>query len=80
VTVARARGYAFSIEEDEPGLASVAAPVLDRTGIARAAISVAGPAARVAGSHMDQTARRVRAAAAKLSSVESVWWNGSSYR
>jgi DNA-binding IclR family transcriptional regulator len=76
----RARGYAFSIEEDEPGLASVAAPVLDRTGVARAAISVAGPAARVAGSHMDQTARRVRAAAAKLSSIESVWWSGSGYR
>jgi DNA-binding IclR family transcriptional regulator len=76
----RARGYAFSIEEDEPGLASVAAPVLDRTGIARAAISVAGPAARVAGSHMNQTARKVRAAAAQLASVESVWWSGSSYR
>jgi DNA-binding IclR family transcriptional regulator len=76
----RARGYAFSIEEDEPGLASVAAPVLDRTGVARAAISVAGPAARVAGDHMTQTARRVRAAAAQLMSVESVWWSGSTYR
>ena len=40
----RRRGYAYSIGEDEPGLASVAAPVLDRTGVARAAISVAGPA------------------------------------
>ena len=39
----RERGYAFCVEEDEPGLASVAAPVLDHTGIARAAISVAGP-------------------------------------
>lgn len=76
----RARGYAFSIEEDEPGLASVAAPVLDRTGIARAAISVAGPAARVAGEHMNQTARRVRAAAAHLMSVESVWWSGTGFR
>ena len=45
----RERGYAFSVEEDEPGLASVAAPVLDHTGIARAAISVAGPVARVSG-------------------------------
>ncbi|HTW19270.1 MAG TPA: IclR family transcriptional regulator, partial [Mycobacteriales bacterium] len=76
----RARGYAYSIEEDEPGLASVAAPVLDRTGIARAAISVAGPAARIAGEHMNQTARRVRAAAAQLMSVESVWWSGTGFR
>jgi DNA-binding IclR family transcriptional regulator len=76
----RARGYAFSIEEDEPGLASVAAPVLDRAGVARAAISVAGPAARVAGDHMSRTARRVRAAAAQLTSVEPAWWSGSGFR
>ena len=76
----RARGYAFSIEEDEPGLASVAAPVLDRTGVARAAISVAGPVARVTGEDIGQMARRVQAAAQQLMSIESAWWSGSGYR
>jgi DNA-binding IclR family transcriptional regulator len=76
----RQRGYAFSIEEDEPGLASVAAPVLDRTQIARAAISVAGPVARVTGEHIGQMARRVQAAALQLMSTEHIWWSGSDYR
>jgi DNA-binding IclR family transcriptional regulator len=76
----RARGYAFSIEEDEPGLASVAAPVFDRTRVARAAISVAGPVTRVSGEHIGQMARRVQAAAARLMTLESVWWGGSGYR
>jgi DNA-binding IclR family transcriptional regulator len=76
----RERGYAYSIEEDEPGLASVAAPVLDHTGIARAAISVAGPVTRVSKSHIAQMGRRVQVAASQLMSIESVWWNGSDYR
>ena len=76
----RERGYAFSIEEDEPGLASVAAPVLDHTRIARAAISVAGPVSRVSGEHTDNIARRVQAAASQLMAIESVWWSGTDYR
>jgi DNA-binding IclR family transcriptional regulator len=76
----RARGYAFSVEEDEPGLSSVAAPVLDRDGVARAAISVAGPVARVTGEDIGQMARRVQAAAQQLMKIESAWWNGSDYR
>ena len=63
-------GATPSIEEDEPGLASVAAPVLDRTGVARAAISVAGPVTRVSETHIGQMARRVQAAASQLMSVE----------
>jgi DNA-binding IclR family transcriptional regulator len=76
----RRRGYAYSIGEDEPGLASVAAPVLDRTGVARAAISVAGPATRISESQIGQVARRVKAAAIQLMSVEAAWWTGSGYR
>ena len=74
------RGYAYSVGEDEPGLASVAAPVLDRTGVARAAISVAGPEPRISGTQISQVARRVKAAASQLMSVESAWWSGSDYR
>jgi DNA-binding IclR family transcriptional regulator len=76
----RRRGYAYSIGEDEPGLASVAAPVLDRTGVARAAISVAGPATRISETHISQVARRVKAAASQLMSVETAWWSGVGYR
>lgn len=76
----RKRGFAFSIEEDEPGLSSVAAPVLDRTGVARAAISVAGPVSRVTRSRITELARRVQAAASQLMSIESVWWDGAGFR
>ncbi len=76
----RERGYAFSIEEDELGLASVAAPVFDRQHVARAAISVAGPVGRIAGEHIGQMARRVLAAAEQLMTLESAWWSGSGYR
>jgi DNA-binding IclR family transcriptional regulator len=76
----RERGYAFSIEEDELGLGSVAAPVFDRHHVARAAISVAGPVARISGEHIDQMARRVLAAADHLMTLESVWWSGSGFR
>jgi DNA-binding IclR family transcriptional regulator len=75
----RERGYAYSVGEDEPGLASVAAPVLDRTGVARAAISVAGPVPRISGAQVSQVARRVKAAASQLMSVEPAWWSGSDY-
>ena len=71
----------YSIEEDdEPGLASVAAPVLDRDLVARAAISVAGPVARVTGEHATRMASWVIAAASKLTSLEAQWWSGSGYR
>jgi DNA-binding IclR family transcriptional regulator len=76
----RTRGYACSVGEDEPGLASVAAPVLDHTGVARAAISVAGPASRLSATQIIQVARRVTAAASQLMSLESAWWTGSGYR
>lgn len=74
------RGYAYSVEEDEPGLASVAAPVFDRTGIARAAISVAGPVTRVSPGKIPQIAVKVRSAARQLMTLDSEWWSGSDYR
>lgn|SRR5579875_1656621 len=76
----RERGYAYSIEEDERGLGSVAAPVLDRDRVARAAISVAGPVGRISGQPMAGIARKVRAAAEQLMALEAVWWSGTDYR
>ncbi|MCB0926215.1 MAG: IclR family transcriptional regulator [Mycobacterium sp.] len=47
VTDARRRGWAQSVAEREPGVASVSAPVRDRHGTVVAAISVSGPIDRI---------------------------------
>ena len=44
---ARARGYATAVEELEPGLWAVAAPVRDSSGAVVAALSVSGPTVRL---------------------------------
>jgi DNA-binding IclR family transcriptional regulator len=41
------RGWIESVEEREPGAASVSAPVLDRSGVVVAAVSVSGPVERL---------------------------------
>lgn len=43
----RARGYAIAVEELEPGLWAVAAPVRDASGAVVAALSVSGPTVRM---------------------------------
>lgn len=43
----RRRGWAFSSEEREDGIASIAAPVCDRTGTAVAALAISGPVHRL---------------------------------
>ncbi|AZI58472.1 IclR family transcriptional regulator [Nakamurella antarctica] len=44
----RRRGWAQSVAEREPGVASVSAPVRDAIGVVIAAVSVSGPAERIA--------------------------------
>ena len=44
---ARARGYATAVDELEPGLAVVAAPVFDARGGVVAALAISGPASRL---------------------------------
>ena len=43
LTVVRARGWAQSVAQREPGVASLAAPVRDHAGIVVAAMSISGP-------------------------------------
>lgn len=43
----RRRGWAQSVAEREPGVASVSAPVRDRAGLVIAAVSVSGPTERI---------------------------------
>jgi DNA-binding IclR family transcriptional regulator len=66
LTEVRRRGWAQSVAEREPGVASVSAPVRDGRGVVIAAISVSGP--------VDRIGRRpgARWAADLLSSAEAL--------
>lgn len=63
----RKRGYAVNVNESELGIASVAAPILDRTGGVVAAVSTAGPLTRFEGPAMRQFAEMTVDAARAIS-------------
>lgn len=60
---APAGGWVESVEEREPGVASVSAPVVDATGAVVAAVSVSGPIDRLTRSPGKRFGRQVTAAA-----------------
>jgi DNA-binding IclR family transcriptional regulator len=63
----RQRGYAVDQQEAEVGLKCIGAPVRDHSGKVIAAVSIAGPAARLDRSRMPALATAVMKAAAALS-------------
>jgi IclR family transcriptional regulator, acetate operon repressor len=63
----RARGYATAVEELEPGLWAVAAPVRDATGSVIAALSISGPTVRLRRGLLHRLGRLVVAEARELS-------------
>ena len=63
----RRRGWAYSVAQREAGVASVSAPVRDRTGAVVAAISVSGPVERLSRRPGPRFAPLVTTAAAALS-------------
>lgn len=63
----RRRGYAFTEEELEAGLAAIAAPIFRRADAAVAAISVSGPVSRLFGRQRDAVGVACAAEAAALS-------------
>ncbi len=63
----RARGYAESVEETWPNMASVAVPVVDASGRAVAAISVAGSLERFDDAARRRAARRAQVIARRMS-------------
>ena len=65
----RERGYAVTIEELEPGLVAVAAPVFADSGTAAGALSVSGPASRLTGPALPAAAESCIAAARSLSAL-----------
>ena len=64
---ARARGYAYTVEELEVGLNAVASPVRGPEGEVVAAVSVAGPAYRVTPERIPELARAVVEASIEVS-------------
>lgn len=68
----RRRGWALNDQEREPGVRTVAAPVLAGDGSARAAVAVQGPAVRVTDDRVEALAELVRAAAAKIAGHAAV--------
>jgi DNA-binding IclR family transcriptional regulator len=64
----RARGWAQAVGELEDGLHGVAAPVLDSTGECRAALSVSGPAYRLAPEKLPHVATACVKAATRIGS------------
>jgi DNA-binding IclR family transcriptional regulator len=67
-----AEGVVESVEEREPGVASVSAPVVDDTGHVVAAVSVSGPIERLTRSPAARYGSAVAAAAAELTRVLGV--------
>ena len=63
----RARGYATAVDELEPGLWAVAAPVRDAGGAVVAALSISGPTVRLRDGLLDELGRLVRDEASTLS-------------
>ncbi len=63
----RARGYATAVDELEPGLWAVAAPVRDAGGAVTAALSISGPTVRLRDGLLDELGGLVRDEASTLS-------------
>lgn len=65
----RERGYALDMEERGEGIRCVAAPVITNDGIVRGAVSVAGPASRMHGEHVESTVSDLVKRAANVISI-----------
>ena len=63
----RAAGYAVSLEEREPGVSAIAAPIFDAHGAVWAALVVSGPAQRFGPTRMRAVATPLRTAALAIS-------------
>lgn len=62
-------GYACDLEENEPGIRCVAAPIFDHTGQVLAACSVSGLAMTMTESKIDECSKLVRQAGMKISAA-----------
>lgn len=63
----RSQGYAVSVEESQPSVSSIAAPVFGRDGGCIAAVSLVGPASSMTGEHLPKYLTLVRRCAREIS-------------
>jgi len=68
----RSRGYATDLEENEPGVRCVAAPVVDSLRGSVAAISVSGPRIRLEDDRLAELAKHVVVAARSISTYSNL--------
>ena len=69
VDAARSRGWSSSRGEREPGVAGVAAPILDESGEIAAAVALGGPTTRFTDAYIDRIVPFLRDAAEQLSAL-----------
>ncbi|MDA3956038.1 IclR family transcriptional regulator [Oceanispirochaeta sp.] len=63
----RKNGWAFDLEENEPGVRCVAAPIFDNKGVICGALSISGPSLRMTKEKMKKLALKVKEGAGKIS-------------
>ena len=64
----RRNGYACDLEEKEPHIRCIAAPVWDHSGMVNASLSITGPAVRMSMTRLRELAPLIQEAGAKISS------------
>ncbi|MGC1128947.1 MAG: IclR family transcriptional regulator C-terminal domain-containing protein, partial [Candidatus Acidiferrales bacterium] len=67
LTRVRKDGFALDLEEHEPHIRCIAAPIWDHTGAVNTSLSVTGPAVRMSTPRLRELASLVRAASLKIS-------------
>ena len=63
----RRQGYACDLEENEPHIRCIAAPIWDHLGVVNASLSITAPAVRISHTRLRQLAPLVQAAGLKIS-------------
>ncbi len=64
----RRNGYACDLEENEPHIRCIAAPVWDHSGVVNASLSITGPSVRMSMTRLRELAPLIQEAGAKISS------------
>src|SRR5438445_8348310 len=63
----RKNGYACDLEENEPHIRCIAAPIWDHTGAVNASVSITGPAVRMSVTRLRQLAPLIQAVSKRIS-------------
>ena len=73
----RKNGYACDLEENEPHIRCIAAPIWDHTGAVNASVSITGPAVRMSVTRLRQLAPLIQAVSKRISKEMGYQVSGS---